>query len=136
MVRWPLLLMMVTLTLGLPCAADDEKEVSGPQVGEKLPSFKVKGAYAAAGKDDLKQVAVTSYDSIIAKIKSVLAQMQQEERLAAVIAGLRELLKLWGANTDEVSKRRGEAGSEVFGPDRDDKDKSPTKPPTRPKDGK
>jgi hypothetical protein len=50
MARW--LLLMVALCLSLPAAAaDEEKELSGPQVGEKLPSFKVKGAYAAAGKE-------------------------------------------------------------------------------------
>jgi hypothetical protein len=53
------LLLMVTLVLSLPFAAADEKELSGPQVGEKLPSFKVKGVYAAAGKelDFVKQAA-------------------------------------------------------------------------------
>ena len=88
-------------------------------------------AYATSGKDDLKLVAITSYDSIIGKIKSILAHMQQQEGLAAVIAELHGFLKLWGANTDQVTRRRGEAGSEVFGPDRNDKDK----PPTKPKDG-
>jgi hypothetical protein len=86
--------------------------------------------YAASGQDDLRQVALATYDTITSKIKNVLAHMQQQEGLAAVIAELHAFLKLWGANTDEVSRRRGEAGSEVFGPGRDDKDKSPT-----PKDG-
>lgn len=82
-------------------------------------------AYSGAGNDDLKQVALATYDKLISQIRSILAHMQEEERLAAVIAMLREVIKLQGQAADEASKRRGEAGSEVFGPGRDGKDKAP-----------
>ncbi|MEZ5966717.1 MAG: hypothetical protein R3F56_22960 [Planctomycetota bacterium] len=82
-------------------------------------------AYAAAGQDDLKVVAVATYDTVIQRIRSILANMEREERLAAVIAALQEVIKLEKEAADEASKRRGEAGSEVFGPGRDDTVPSP-----------
>jgi len=83
-------------------------------------------AFANAGQEDLRQVALATYDAIADKIVRILGQMQQAEGLAAVIAGWREFLKLWDTHTDEVSKRRSEAGSDIFGTSRDDKDKSPS----------
>src|SRR5262245_2471606 len=47
-----LVLLLSILLLSQPArGADDEKVFSGPQAGEKLPSFKVKGVYDDAGKD-------------------------------------------------------------------------------------
>lgn len=87
-------------------------------------------AYGSAGNDDLKNVAIATYDRIISRIRGILAQMREEERLAAVVAMLREVIKLQDQAADEASKRRGEAGSEVFGTGNTDKGKSPP-----PKDG-
>src|SRR5262245_20974608 len=45
------LVLFALLILGRPANAFDEKVFSGPQVGEKLPSFKVRGVYDDAGKE-------------------------------------------------------------------------------------
>jgi hypothetical protein len=84
--------------------------------------------YVASGQDDLKQVAIATYDIIIGRIKAILAAMQEEERLAAIIAGLREIIKIQDSASDEAKKRREKADADLFGPGRDDKSKSPDKP--------
>jgi len=82
-------------------------------------------AHSATGHDDLKQVALATYDKIIGQIRSILAHMQEEERLAAVVAMLRDVIKLEAQVFDETTKRRGEVGSEVFGTGRDGKNQPP-----------
>jgi hypothetical protein len=58
MPRLLVLLLLVLMPCGLSVAADDEKLFSGPQAGEKLPSFKVKGVLDHAGKElDLVKLA-------------------------------------------------------------------------------
>src|SRR5262245_66288986 len=44
-------LLLGTLLLSQPAGADDDKVFSGPQVGDRLPPFKVRGVYDDAGKD-------------------------------------------------------------------------------------
>ncbi len=84
--------------------------------------------FAAAGKEDLRQVAIAVYDSIISAIQGILARMGEEERLARVIAMLRDIIKLEDEAAEEARKRREAAGAEVFGPGRDDKDRRDDKP--------
>lgn len=98
-------------------AADDF-----PQAGSHTET------YAVSGQDDLKQVALATYDIIIGRVKAILAAMQEEERLAAIIAGLREIIKIQDSASDEAKKRREKADADLFGPGRDDKSKSPDKP--------
>ena len=59
MPRLLVLLLVALMPSDLTVAADDEKLFSGPQVGEKLPSFKVKGVFDNVGKelDFVKQAA-------------------------------------------------------------------------------
>src|SRR5262245_58716762 len=54
-----LLILLAVLVLHRPTTAAEEKVFSGPQVGEKLPPFKVRGVYGDAGKeiDFVKQAA-------------------------------------------------------------------------------
>jgi hypothetical protein len=78
-------------------------------------------AFAAAGYEDLRQVAVTVYDSIIGAIQAILARMGEEERLARVIAMLRDIIKLEDEAAEEARKRREAAGADIFGTGRDDK---------------
>lgn len=80
-------------------------------------------AFAAAGHEDLRQVAVSVYDSIIGAIQAILTRMGEEERLARVIAMLRDIIKLEDEAAEEARKRREAAGAEIFGPGRDDKPK-------------
>ena len=79
--------------------------------------------FAAAGHEDLRQVAVAVYDSIIGAIQAILTRMGEEERLARVIAMLRDIIKLEDEAAEEARKRREAAGAEIFGPGRDDKPK-------------
>ena len=77
--------------------------------------------FGQLGGEDLRNVAVLAYESILARLQQVLEQMEEAENFATLLEGLREAIKLQNNAIRATEKRRGEELQELFGPEDDKK---------------
>ena len=84
---------------------------------EEFPSSALAvAAFAAAGQDDVRQVVVLSYETIIARLQQLLKHMDEMENFAALLEALRRVIKLQDSAIHETEQRRTDAAGSLFDP--------------------
>jgi hypothetical protein len=64
----------------------------------------------------LRQVAVLSYEAIIASLERVLGHMDEMESFSALLEALRRVISLQEAAIREAARQRAEDASSLFDP--------------------
>lgn len=82
-------------------------------------------SFGETGQDDVRQAAVASCDAILAALRRVLAQMQELESLAALLEGLRRIIRVQDAAIEGARARRDAEAEDLFGPDKGETGKEP-----------
>ncbi len=89
--------------------------------------------FANGGNEEVRRLAVDSYESIIGILKSVLERMRRLESLAGILERLREVRKTEDEISRAVKKALEAQARQIHGaPDKPDKDNSPPKSPEGP----
>ncbi len=84
-------------------------------------------AFAGAGEEDLRSVAVSTYDALIPRLEQVLEQMVEMESFATLIEALRRVIKMQNSAIELTDERRDAAAGSLFDPPGDGS--SARKPP-------
>lgn len=88
--------------------------------------------FAQTGREDVRAVVVSSYESIIQQIEAVLEHMSELETFATLLEDLRQIIKVQDSAIQDARQQRDSDAQGVFGTGKD----KPPAPPERPRRNK